>query len=135
MPKALITAKTPSKGFAKKKKTLLLLSMVAPGAIWLILLRYIPMFGIVIAFQDYKFFSKNPTFINNIIHSDWIGLKNFEFLFTTTDSWVMIRNTIGYNILWIGIGLVLSVGFALMLNEVTNKFLAKTHQTDRKSVV
>lgn len=129
MPKELTRAKTPNKGFAKKKKTLLLLSMVAPGAIWLILLRYIPMFGIVIAFQDYKFYSKNPTFINNIIHSDWIGLKNFEFLFTTTDSWIMIRNTIGYNILWIGLGLVISVGFALMLNEITNKFVAKAHQT------
>lgn len=129
MPKELTRAKTPSRGFAKKKKTLLLLSMVAPGAIWLILLRYIPMFGIVIAFQDFKFYSKNPTFINNIIHSDWIGLKNFEFLFTTTDSWVMIRNTIGYNILWIGLGLVISVGFALMLNEITNKFVAKAHQT------
>ena len=129
MPKELTRAKSPSKGFAKKKKTLLLLSMVAPGAIWLILLRYIPMFGIVIAFQDYKFYSKSPTFINNIIHSDWIGLKNFEFLFTTTDSWIMIRNTIGYNILWIALGLVISVAFALMLNEITNKFVAKAHQT------
>lgn len=114
---------------ASRKKTLLLLSMVAPGAIWLILLRYLPMFGIVIAFKDYKNYPKDPSLWNNVIHSEWVGFDNFKFLFASSDSWIMIRNTIGYNALWIVLGLVISVTFAIMLNEVTKKFLAKTYQT------
>jgi len=129
MSKSLAMAKSPSKGFTRKKKTLLLLSMVMPGAIWLILLRYLPMFGIVIAFKDYKIFTKAPSLINNVMHSKWVGLKNFEFLFTTSDSWIFIRNTIGYNALWIILGLVIAVTFAIMLSEITNKFVAKTYQT------
>lgn len=129
MSKSLVTTKTHSGRFAKKKKTLLLLSMVAPGAIWLVLLRYLPMFGIVIAFKNYKIYSKAPSLINNIIHSEWVGLNNFKFIFTGTESAVMIRNTIGYNALWIVLGLVISVTLAIMLNEITNKFVAKTYQT------
>lgn len=103
--------------------------MVLPGVIWLILLRYLPMFGVVLSFKDYRIYSKAPSLINNIIHSKWVGIENFKFLFTTTDSWVMIRNTIGYNFLWIVLGLVIAVAFAIMLNEITNKFAAKTYQT------
>lgn len=114
---------------ARRKKTLMLLTMVAPGAIWLILLRYLPMFGIVMAFQDYKIYSKDPGFINNLMHSAFVGLKNFKFLFVTSDTWVMIRNTLAYNIVFIVLGLVISVAFAIMLNEITKKFVAKTYQT------
>ena len=128
MSKTTTKTATKRKKSYSKKKTLLLLSMVAPGAIWLILLRYLPMVGIVIAFKDYKFYTKAPTLLNNIKHSQWVGLKNFEFLFKTSDSWKIIRNTIGYN-LWIVLGLVISVSFAIMLNEITNKFVAKSYQT------
>lgn len=103
--------------------------MVAPGAIWLFFLRYLPMFGIAIAFKDYRIYSKAPSFLNNVLHSDWVGLNNFKFMFSTSDSWVMIRNTIGYNALWIVLGLVIAVTLAIMLNEITKKFLAKTYQT------
>jgi putative aldouronate transport system permease protein len=41
----------------------------------------------------------------------------------------MIKNTIGYNALWIVLGLIISVSFAIMLNELSNKFVAKVHQT------
>ncbi len=114
---------------AKRKKTLLLLTMVLPGAIWLILLRYLPMFGIVLAFKDYKIYTKAPSLWNNIMHSKWTGLKNFRFMFATTDSWQMIRNTLGYNALWIVLGTIISVTFAIMLSEITKKTLAKTYQT------
>lgn len=114
---------------ASRKKTLLLLSMVAPGAIWLLLLRYLPMGGIVMAFQDYKIYSKAPSFINNLLHSKFVGLKNFNFLFLTSDTWVMIRNTLCYNIVFIVLGLVISVAFAIMINELTSKFAAKFYQT------
>lgn len=129
MAKAATKKKKASQGYASTKKTLLLLSMVAPGAIWLILIRYLPMFGITIAFKDYKVFTKAPSLINNVLHSDWVGLKNFKFLFATTDSLRIIRNTLCYNILFIVLGLVISVAFAIMLSEITNKFIAKTYQT------
>lgn len=114
---------------AKRKKTLMLLTMVAPGAIWLILLRYIPMLGIVMAFQDYKIYTKNPSFINNLKHSAFVGLKNFKFLFATADTWIMIRNTIAYNVVFIILGLIIPVTFAIILNELTKKINAKVYQT------
>lgn len=129
MSKTLAAVKPSSKKASSKKKTLLLLSMVAPGAIWLILIRYLPMAGIVIAFQDYKFFVKDPSLFNNIKNSAFVGFKNFEFLFATPSTWGMIRNTIGYNALWIVLGLVVSVSFAIMLNEINKKFVAKAYQT------
>lgn len=118
----------PSK-LGKHKKTLLLLSMVAPGAIWLILLRYLPMTGIIIAFQDYEFYTPNPTMFNNIFHSEFVGFKNFEFIFASTSSLKMILNTLGYNLIFIALGLIISVSFAIMLNEITKKFVAKSFQT------
>ncbi len=114
---------------ASLKKTIFLTSMVLPGAIWFFFLRYLPMAGIVLAFKNYKVYPKTPTFWNNLMHSAWSGLKNFEFLFATTDSWIYIRNTICYNVVWIALGLVIAVAFAIMLHELTNKFVAKTYQT------
>lgn len=115
--------------FSKAKKTLMLLTMVAPGAIWLLLLRYLPMGGIILAFKNYKIYPKDPTFLNNLIHSKWVGLDNFKFLFTTGDSWVMIRNTPAYNIVFIILGVIIPVAFAIMMSELSKKFVAKTYQT------
>ena len=113
---------------SKRKKTLILCSMVAPGAIWLLLIRYLPMFGIVLAFKNYRAFKPN-TFWNNIIHSEWVGFKNFDFLFKSPDTWSMIRNTLLYNIVFILLGLVIAVAFAVMLSELTHRFAAKVYQT------
>ncbi len=124
-----IALKGRRKKHKDRKKTLILLSMVAPTSIWLILLRYIPLFGIVIAFKNYKVYTKAPTLINNVIHSKWVGFKNFFFIFATTDSLKFIRNTVCYNLVFILCGLVRSVSFSIMLNEITHKFVAKTYQT------
>ncbi|TCL58047.1 carbohydrate ABC transporter membrane protein 1 (CUT1 family) [Kineothrix alysoides] len=129
MSRVSVAKKANTTVSARRKKTFMLLTMVAPGAIWLILLRYLPMFGIVMAFQDYKIYTKAPSLINNIMNSNFVGIKNFKFLFMTKDSWVMIRNTLGYNTVFIILGLLISVTFAVILNEVTKKFVAKTYQT------
>lgn len=113
--------------WSKNKKTFWLCTMVLPGAIWLLLLRYLPMFGVVIAFKNYRAQRPN-TFWNNIVKSDWVGLKNFQFL-KSPDTLIMIRNTLGYNILWIILGLVISVSFAVMMSEISNRFMAKAYQT------
>ncbi len=114
---------------SSKVKTIMLTSMVLPGAIWFFLLRYLPMVGIVLAFKNYKVYTKKPSFWNNMIHSKWVGLENFKFLFQTSDSMKIIRNTILYNVLWIFLGLVIAVAFAIILNEITQKFVAKAYQT------
>lgn len=119
--------KPSSMSGAAKKKNLLLLTMVLPGAIWLLLIRYLPMFGIVIAFKNYRAYKPN-TFWNNIVKSEWVGLKNFQFL-KSPDTLVMIRNTLGYNILWIILGLIISLTFAVMMSELSVKFAAKAYQT------
>ena len=90
-----------SNWFQRNKKTLALLTMVAPVAIWLLLLRYLPMGGIVLAFKNYKIFPRDPTFWNNLIHSKWVGFKNFLFIFRTdhgilqarTLEWVAISSS------------------------------------------
>jgi putative aldouronate transport system permease protein len=115
--------------FSTHKKTLTIMTMMAPGAIWLLLIRYLPMFGIVIAFKDYKVYAPSPSLINNIIHSKFNGIENFKFMFSSSDALSMIRNTLVYNSIWIVLTLVVAVSFAIMLNEVTNKFVAKTYQT------
>ncbi|MDR2045005.1 MAG: ABC transporter permease subunit [Clostridium sp.] len=129
MDKIKTRRKKASQGYANRRKTVLLLSMVLPGAIWLLFLRYLPMFGILIAFKDYKVYTKAPSLLNNVLHSAWSGLQNFRFLFATSDALKIIRNTLVYNVIFIVLGLVLSVAFAIMLNEITKKYIAKTYQT------
>ena len=114
---------------ARNAKQLVLASMVLPGALWFLLLRYLPMAGIILAFKNYKVYPKNPTFWSNLIHSEWVGFDNFKFLFSSKDTLKIVRNTIGYNALWIIMGLVIAVALAIMLNEITHKFVAKTYQT------
>lgn len=115
--------------FSKYKKTLVLLTMVAPAAIWLLLLRYLPMGGIILAFKDYKMNPRNPSFINNLITSKWVGIDNFKFLFKTDAAWVMIRNTLAYNVVFIILGVIIPVAIAIMMNEFTKKFVKKAYQT------
>ena len=120
-------ALTAKKRVHGRRKNFWLDTMVAPGAIWLLLVRYLPMFGIVLAFKNYKAQRPN-TFWNNILKSKWVGLENFQFL-NSPDTAVMIRNTLGYNLLWIVLGLVISVAFAVMMSELSSRFFAKTYQT------
>ena len=109
-------------------KTFWLTTMMLPVTVWLLVIRYLPMFGIVMSFLDYRLPTRKLPFPTNLFKSPWVGLKNFSFLFTG-ESLTMIRNTIGYNALWIVLGLLISVAFAIMMSELTRKFLAKTYQT------
>lgn len=109
------------------QKNFWLLTMVLPGAVWLLLLRYLPMFGIVLAFKNYRAYKPN-TFWNNIYQSKWVGLDNFKFL-NSPDTGIMIRNTLAYNALWIILGLVIAVTFAIMLSDLRKRFAAKLYQT------
>lgn len=103
-----------------KNKALYL--MLLPGLIFLIMFSYLPMFGTVIAF-------KQINFQQGIFRSPWVGFNNFKFLFSTKDWIVITRNTLGYNIAWLLVGLVLSVALAIALSELTHKLSAKVFQS------
>src|SRR5690606_25188928 len=59
----------------------------------------------------------------------WSGLRNFEYLFKTKDAWIITRNTLLYNGGFIILNLMIPLAFAIMLNEIKNRFVAKFHQT------
>ena len=118
----------PKRKKTRNAKTFWLTTMMVPVTVWLLLLRYLPMFGIVLSFLNYRLPTRKLPFPTNLFKSPWVGLKNFSFLFTG-ESITMIRNTIGYNALWITLGLIIAVTFAIMMSELTRKFLAKTYQT------
>mgnify|MGYP000075483897 FL=1 len=109
------------KRFTDLKKNLPLLALTIPGMLYLLINNYFPMFGVFIAFKDLDY-SKG------IFGSDWCGLKNFEFLFRTSEAGRMIRNTILYNLIFIILGTVLAVLVALLMSEITHMTISKFYQ-------
>jgi putative aldouronate transport system permease protein len=100
--------------------------LALPTAIWYLLFCYLPMFGVILAFKNYRI---SGGFIKSIFQSEWAGLRNFAFLFGNRDIWIIIRNTLAYNAVMIILGLVIPVTLALMLNELRSKAAAKMYQT------
>ena len=96
--------------------------MALPTVVFLVMFCYAPMFGLVMAFQDFNA-SKG------IFGSPLVGLKNFKYLFATTDAWTITRNTVCYNLVFMAVNTILAVIMALMLSELTSRRLAKTLQT------
>jgi len=115
--------------FIKHKKTFAITLMMLPGAIWLLLLRYLPMGGAVIAFQNYRPYRGNPTILNNILNSEFIGFDNFRFIFASDRAWIMIRNTLAYNAVFIVLTTVFAIALAIAISELRRKFFAKLYQT------
>ncbi len=93
-----------------------------PGIILVFLFSYLPMYGIIVAFKKF-----NPN--KGIWGSDWAGLKNFEFFFKSQDKFVIIRNTVLYNLWFMFIGLVAAVTIALMMYNLRKRYLVKTYNT------
>ncbi|WP_376699095.1 ABC transporter permease [Listeria grandensis] len=101
--------------------------MVLPGVAWFLIFAYLPMFGTVIAFKDYRV--DGSGFISSLMSSDWVGLENFKFLFRTDDAFIITRNTVLYNLVFIVVGLLLGVALAIVFNSLVNKRMAKVYQT------
>jgi len=100
--------------------------LALPTTIWYILFCFLPMFGLVIAFKNFKI---HGGFLSNVIHSEWTGFKNFEFLFKSNDAWVVIRNTLGYNMIFIMLGIAIPVILALMIGQLHSGKAGKIYQT------
>ena len=122
----------------KKKKRgkirvddLQLFALSLPTTIWYLLFCYIPMFGILIAFKKYKV-APGKGFLWSLIHnSPWCGLDNFKFLFSSNmkTTIAMFRNTVGYNIVFIVLNIVIPVALAILISHLYSKRLAKVCQT------
>ncbi len=111
-----------SKALKTLKRYWPLYLMLVPGLIYLAINNYVPMAGIVVAFKQYNV-------RDGIYGSPNIGLKNFEFLFKTNDAWLITRNTILYNLVFIVLGTVLAIAVAILLNEIRNKQAKQLYQT------
>jgi len=106
----------------KLKKYVPLFILMTPGLLYLLINNYLPMFGLVIAFKDIHF-------AKGIFGSDWVGFRNFEYLFRTSDAYVITRNTILYNAAFIVINTVAAVGIAIMLNEIRSRWVSRFYQS------
>ena len=117
----LLKQKKKNKRKADFKRLLPLYLMMLPGLVYLLCNNYLPMFGILFAF-------KKMNFSVGVLQSPWCGLQNFEFLFKTKDAWIMIRNTLLYNIVWIAMGTVIAVFIAILMAEISARPAAKVIQ-------
>jgi putative aldouronate transport system permease protein len=112
--------------FTRNDAELVLISL--PTVIWYVLFTYLPMFGIVIAFKNFRPLPR-ASFITSLIKSDWVGIQNFKFLFATPDAWIMMRNTLAYNAVFIVLGIIVPVTLAIMISQLYSQRLAKVCQT------
>lgn len=106
----------------KWKRYLPIYLIALPGLAYLLCNNYMPMFGIIIAF-------KKLNFSKGILGSDWCGLDNFKFLFQSSTAWVIIRNTLLYNLGFIILGTIVAVSLAIFMNEIKSKHASRLYQT------
>lgn len=96
--------------------------MALPGLAYLIINNYLPMPGLWLAFTKVNF-------RKGIFGGEFVGLDNFEFLFATNDAFIIFRNTIGYNLIFLVLGPVLAITAAILLNNVRQAYMKKAYQT------
>lgn len=104
----------------KHNKFLVLLCL--PGIIWFLIFSYLPMLGLIIAFQEFS-----PA--KGIFGSKFVGLKNFEFFVGSKDFFTITYNTLFLNACFIAATMIASIAIAIMLSELTNKYFVKVTQS------
>lgn len=121
---AALSAASHKRAFRKKgKKTdWRFYAMLLLPAAFVLVFSYIPMYGLLMAFQDY-----NPAL--GILKSPFVGLKQFRIFFTMPDSWKIIYNTVSIALGKIALGQFMAISFALLLNEIRHTGYKKIVQT------
>ena len=102
-------------------RTLPLYLMMVPGLAYLVINNYLPMFGLTFAF-------KSINYTTGVWASPWVGLDNFAYLFRTDDAFIIFRNTLGYNLVFIVLGTILAIVVAILLSQVKGKSM-RVYQT------
>lgn len=96
--------------------------LVLPVVLYFILIKYLPMYGIQIAFKDFS-----P--VKGIWDSGWAGLKHFERFFNNYQFWTLIKNTVGISLYQIAVAFPIPIVFALMVNEIRGKWFKQGVQS------
>jgi putative aldouronate transport system permease protein len=104
------------------KKNKLIYLMILPGLLYIAIYKYLPMYGLVISFQNYKPY-------RGIRGSEWVGLEHFERLFQSPDFWMIFSNTLILFALQMIIYFPIPIILALMLNEVRSNRYKRSIQT------
>lgn len=117
-----ISYKSKKSFFQKVMEQKELIIITLPFLILLIVFCYVPLWGWLMAFKNYK-----PALGFN--NSDWVGMQNFVELFTDKDFYYSIRNTLGISVLKFITGFIGSIGLAVLINEVRNAKFKKAVQT------
>lgn len=98
-----------------------LLLLALPALLWLLVFHYLPIFGVVVAFQNFNYRDK--------FASPFVGFENFEYFFKSSDAFRVIRNTIGYHILFQLVSMLLGIIIALLMYEINSRGALKFFQT------
>lgn len=99
-----------------------LLSLSAIPLLFVLVFSYLPMFGIIIAFKDYRYDL-------GIFKSRWVGLENFVYFFKTNDFWRITKNTLVMNFGFIVVGMISAIALAVILYEISSRRAVKLYQT------
>lgn len=108
--------------FADMKKHPALYLMVLPAIIFFLIFSYIPMVGIVMAFKNFRI-------ADGIFGSAWCGLDNFKFFFSSGTAWRLTKNTMLYNVAFLGVNVFLEVLLAIFISELGKNKLVKFCQS------
>lgn len=99
-----------------------LLVLLIPGILYFVVFKYLPIYGLVIAFKDYNFF-------DGILDSPWVGFAVFQEVFSTPSFWAVFKNSVVIGLLTFLVAFPAPIIFALLLNEVRHKGAKKVFQT------
>lgn len=127
---ALSDSKASRNRKAKKRRTwrseikqnFYLYVLVLPGILYFLIFKYLPMAGLIVAFENFNT-------VKGIFKSEFVGLKNFEYFFTSKDWLIVTWNTVYLNILFIFSGLICSILIALVLTEIRSRSFKKITQS------
>ena len=108
------------------RKNPVLVIMVLPSVAYFLITSYLPMVGVYFGFTSYQF---TTDFFSTLFGSKFVGLSNFEYLFSSGLAWRMTANTLIYNFIFIVGGTILKVAIAIMFSEIAGKFFKKYVQT------
>jgi putative aldouronate transport system permease protein len=97
-----------------------LLLMALPCVVFILVFRYIPMYGVILAFKRFD--------ISKVFGSQWVGLYYFRLFFSSSSAWTVIRNTFVLNIWDVVFGFPAPIIFALLLNELRSTSFRRTTQ-------
>lgn len=112
-----------------RKEDTQLTIMALPTTIWYICFCFFPMFGVLMAFKNYRIVDASKSFFYNLLHSETTWFNNFSFLFKSGSGGMVIKLTLFYNIIFLILGIVVPLALSLMMSQLHSKRYGKVCQT------